>query len=294
MRPKIKALTLCLFYTYLHSLFGATLTHHFSTQPMYNLTKYIPLILLLTVSPFLSAKQELRVGVGNFEPFFIEEGESGLFLDITKAIFSLLPEYDVKFIFMSNTRLLKDIDTSSRIDAACNIFAGSNTISYLSEPIFRYTDVAVTRKENAFVIKQVSDLKSRSIAAYQGATDLLGEEYKKMASINPQYSEYAHPDETTRLMATGKKDVRIGDIHIFLNDIKALVYKKRLQMDADDFEIHRLWPDVYTHIAFKDKGIRDKANEAIREIKRNGTLESIYTKYEAYLKVKIHTTSSIR
>ena len=201
-------------------------------QLMARFIKYIlPVLVLLLSSQLLPAKQVLRVGVGNFEPFFIQEGERGLFLDITKEIFKLLPEYEVEFIFMSNTRLLREMKVDIRIDAACNIFANSETNAYLSVPVFRYTDVAVSKAENKMVIENVSDLQDKSIAAYQGATDLLGDEYKKMALANSQYSEYALPSETTKLVAIGKKEVRVGDIYIFLHDINAPMYKKRKNIE---------------------------------------------------------------
>ena len=244
--------------------------------------RFYLLLFTLIFSSFLQAKQELRVGVGNFPPFFIQEGERGLFLDITKEVFKLLPEYELKFIFMSNSRLVEEINTGLRIDAACNIISGSKTKAYLSQPLFRYTDVAISKKENKFLINQVSDLQNKSISAYQGAVNLLGEEFKQMALANSGYSEDPYPSETTRLMAMGQKDVRIGDINIFLYDISNDIYTKRKQLNMSDFEIHRLWPDVFTHIAFKDESIRDKVNKAILEIKNNGTLERIYREYEAY------------
>ena len=248
---------------------------------MFALIRFYLLLFTLLFSSFLHAKQELRVGVGNFPPFFIQEGDRGLFLDITKAVFKLMPEYELKFIFMSNDRLVEEINTGLRIDVACNIFSGSKTIAYLSQPLFRYTDVAVSKKENKLIINQVSDLQNKSISAYQGAVDLLGEEFKQMALANGGYSENPYPSESTRLMAIGQKDVRVGDINIFLYDINNDIYKKRINLNISDFEIHQLWPDVFTHIAFKDESIRDKANKAILEIKNNGTLERIYREYEA-------------
>jgi len=251
-----------------------------------NCTKYLLLILALAFPSLLLAKQELRIGVGNFSPFFIEKGESGLFLEITKEIFKLMPEYEVKFVFMSNTRLLLEINAGTRIDAACNIFHGSDSNVYLSDPIFRYTDVAVSRKTKNLTINEISDLTGKSIAAYQGAKDLLGEEYKQMALTNSLYSEHALPSETTQLMAMGQKEVRIGDIYIFLHDISNKVYKLRTNLTADDFQIHRLWPDVYTYIAFTNEDIRNQANKAIQTIKGNGTLDRIYKEYEDYLTMR--------
>jgi len=246
--------------------------------------RFYLVVLLLLFPPFLFAKQDLRVGVGNFPPFFIEEGEKGLFLDITKAVFKLMPEYDATFTFMSNSKLLHEINNKTGdIDVACNIFSSSKTDAYLSEPLFRYTDVAVSKKENNFIINEITDLKDRSISAYQGAVDLLGDEFKQMAQKNERYTEHGLPSKTTLLLAMGKKDVRIGDVFIFLYDLSSYKYKKR-GINANDFNIHRLWSDVFTHMAFKDESIRDQANKAILEIQSNGVLQQIYKEYEVYLR----------
>ena len=83
------------------------------------------LISLLILSPTLMAKQVLKIGVGNFPPFFIEKENKGIFIEITNEIFKQLPEYTVQYLFMSNNRLLHEINSGKRIDAACNIFLDS-------------------------------------------------------------------------------------------------------------------------------------------------------------------------
>lgn len=238
------------------------------------------LLLLLLLSPnLLMAKQQLTVGVGNFPPFFVEEDEKGIFLEITKAIFNQLPEYNVKFIYMSNHRLLHEINSGKRIDVACNIFADSPVDGFLSQPLYHYTDVAVSKKSAKLNIDKVGDLQKLSITAYQGAKELLGENFKKMAQANPKYSEHSHPKDTTYLMVTGQKDVRIGDLHIFLHDIANNRYKNDMNITAENFTIHKLWPDVYSHMAFKDKALRDSVNVIINVLTENGTLDAIYAKY---------------
>ncbi|TPH13329.1 transporter substrate-binding domain-containing protein [Litorilituus lipolyticus] len=235
--------------------------------------------MLFSASFQLFAKQELKIGVGNFPPFFVEEDQSGLFLEITEAIFEKLPEYQVKFIFMSNSRLAHEINSGKLLDVACNIFAGSEVKGHLSKPIFRYTDVAVTQKSKNLVIEQVSDLKNLSIAAYQGAKELLGKELDIIAKNNPNYAEYSHPKETTYLLATGKKQVRIGDINIFLYDLTHKQYSNGMNIKRNDFTIHRLWPDVYSHMAFKDEALRNTVDKIITELSTAGVFEQIYDKY---------------
>ena len=247
---------------------------------MRTLLRYFTFILLVTLPCVIQAKQLLTIGVGNFPPFFIKQNESGLFLDITKAIFHNLPEYQIRFVFMSNDRLLHEINSGKRIDVACNIIKNSAVKAHLSTPVFRYSDVAISKKSKNLILNSTSDLNGLSIAAYQGASDLLGEEFKKMALSNPSYAEHPHPKETTHLLLSDLKDVRIGDIHIFYHDLKHPFYKDSEHTDIDNYNIHYLWPNVYSHMAFKDKTLRDAVNDEIQKLTQNGTLANIYQRYE--------------
>ena len=242
----------------------------------------IVLLSLLLASSIIFAKQTLKVGVGNFPPFFIEKEQSGLFIEITQALFNELPEYDISFVFMSNNRLHHEINTGKMIDVACNIFADSDVNAFLSAPIFRYSDVAVSRKSEHLTINKISDLQGKSITAYQGAMNLLGADYKAMAVANDKYSEHPRPSYSSYLLIAGQKEVRIGDINIFWYDLANKYQKIDEQISTQDYTVHHLWPNVYSHIAFKDKTIRDAVNIAITKLTNNGTIQKIYANYKLY------------
>jgi len=231
--------------------------------------------------PSASSGKELTIGVGLPEPFFIEKDESGVFLDIIKEIFRLMPEYEPKFFFMTNKRLVRDIN-KGWIDAAANVFENSDVKACLSEPVFRYSDVAVTLRKKNFVINKISDLQDKRIATYQGARNILGHEFAEMAKSNPGYQEFPESFVTTNLLVKDRTDVRVGDIFIFLYDINRPLHKGKVS--SDQFTLHRLFPDVYTHMAFRDEKICEKFNRALGEIKANGAFEAVYEKYKRYLK----------
>ncbi|PCH96340.1 MAG: hypothetical protein COB83_06150 [Gammaproteobacteria bacterium] len=237
------------------------------------------LISLLLGSSITFAKQTLKIGVGNFPPYFIEKEQGGLFIEITQALFNELPEYDISFVFMSNNRLHHEINTGKMIDVACNIFAESKVNAFLSAPIFRYSDVAVSRKSDHLTINQLSDLQGKSITAYQGAMNLLGADYKAMATTNPKYSEHPRPSYSSYLLIAGQKEVRIGDINIFWYDLANKYQKIDEKINTQDYTVHHLWPDMYSHIAFKDENIRDAINKAITKLDHDGSIQKIYDKY---------------
>jgi hypothetical protein len=100
-----------------------------------------------------------------------------------------------------------------------------------------------------------------------------------MAIANPNYSEHAHPKETTYLLISDSKDIRIGDINIFWHDLKYQHYKNNTEVDVNNFDVHYLWPDVYSHMAFKDEALRNSVNIIINELTAKGAIEGLYTKY---------------
>lgn len=244
---------------------------------MSKLLVQVVLAFLLLCSTPLMAKKLIKIGVGNFPPFFVEKETKGIFIEITNAIFNQLPEYEVQYLFMSNSRLIHEINSGTRIDAACNIFPDSKVNAHLSVPIFRYTDVAISKKSSHLTINTISDLQGKSIAAYQGAKELLGEKFKEMAMKNPEYSEHPHPRTTTYLMMSDSIEVRVGDINIFWHDLNNKHYKN---INVSQFNIHKLWPDVYSHIAFKDPILKNAVDNIIAKLNKTGKLQEIYTKHQ--------------
>ncbi|TWX46545.1 substrate-binding periplasmic protein [Colwellia hornerae] len=235
---------------------------------------------LLLFSTISTAQQIIKVGVGNFPPFFIEKDTQGLFVEVIDEIFKNLPQYKVQYIPMSNNRILHEINYGKSIDIASNIFPSSKVKAHLSEPVFRFRDVAISKKLSQLTINDVADLQEKSIAAYQGATELLGEKFKQMAVENTEYSEHAHPKETTQLMLSGKKDIRVGDINVFWYDLSNKHFNNDASVARNNFTVHYLWPFTYSHMAFKDKSLKDAVNKVIKELKKNGSIEKIYASHE--------------
>ncbi|MBA6302130.1 transporter substrate-binding domain-containing protein [Colwellia sp. MB02u-14] len=241
---------------------------------------HLMFIYFLVFSTTSIAQQVIKVGVGNFPPFFIEKGTKGLFIEIIDEIFKQLPQYKVKYISMSNNRILHEINYGKSIDVASNVFPNSKVNAYLSEPLFRFRDVAISKKSKKFKVNKISDLQGKSIAAYQGATELLGEDFKQMAAKNSKYSEHAHPKNTTQLMLSGIKDIRVGDINIFWYDLSNKYYNNNTNVAHKNFTVHYLWPFTYSHMAFKDQSLKNAVNDVIKKLKANGTIEKIYSKHQ--------------
>jgi polar amino acid transport system substrate-binding protein len=234
------------------------------------------MLLSTLLSPVLHA-QELKIGVGNFPPYFSEKGNTGLFTDLIYETFKHLPQYQLKSLVpMSNYRLVIELN-EGRVDGSANIFADAKITGCRSDPIFRYSDVAVSRKESGLKIAEIKDLKGKSIVTYQGAHIFLGKAFQMVSSSEPHmYREVSHPADQARLLATGQYDVSVGDMYIFLNSLKTWADGR---YTPAQFEFHRQFPDIYSHMAFREQSLCDDFNAALRTIKQNGRYEAVYSHY---------------
>lgn len=229
----------------------------------------------LTVSAF---GKELLVGVGDWEPYYFKDQERGLDMELLQAAFQLLPQYTLKFEYMGIHRLLKDLE-AGRLDAAVNILTKETKVP-LSVPFFRYINVAISLKQKNFVIQGITDFQDKSIATFQNAKDIFGSEFTKMAEANPEYREYPQLDLMADVVITGKKDVFLGDPYVFLHHLQKNYAGK---MSAVDFTFHRIFPEVANPMGFRDPALRDEFNQAVEQIKANGTYSAIYEKYQQLL-----------
>jgi polar amino acid transport system substrate-binding protein len=141
-------------------------------------------------------------------------------------------------------------------------------------------NVGISLKEKNFDIQSIADLQGKSIATFQNAKDIFGPEFANMAEANPGYREYPRIDLMADAVITGKKDVYLADPYIFLHHLQTNYAGK---MSADAFSFHRIFPEAVNPMGFTDPTVRDDFNQAVEQLKANGTYEAIYEKYQQLL-----------
>ncbi|MCR8921348.1 transporter substrate-binding domain-containing protein [Dasania sp. GY-MA-18] len=212
--------------------------------------------------------------MGNFEPYYVKQGDSGVFAEIINATFQLIPEYQPKYVFGHSNEGLWAGFKSGHVDAASNVFDSVAVDGCLSAPIFRFRDVAVSKANSHLVINQIDDFKEKSIVTFQGARGFLGEEFS--LAITGAYLEVAKPELQLRMLLADRYQVSVGDMFIFLQAIKNLNDKN---IRPQDFTFHTVFKPVYSRMAFHDKSLCKKFNLAFEQIKQSGQYEEIYQSY---------------
>jgi ABC-type amino acid transport substrate-binding protein len=245
------------------------------------LIKLILILLILGSSHLAQShtiQKELTIGVGNFEPFFIQKDNSGLFVDVIRAVYAQLPQYKINFIYMGNKRVARELSLG-RLDAAANI----NNLQqikkgHLSLPVFRFSDVAVSLKSNNIALNNVSDLSKYSVGSFQGASDFFGEPYKNTVSKNANYYEQMHMDALLLQLAKNRVNIVIMDKNIVTYHLK---HNLRNKINLKDLNFHYLFPIPTSHsfMGFTDPQLRDDFNKALLIIKETGEYEAVYDVY---------------
>ncbi len=243
-----------------------------------SLRQLIFVFFFTTVSSISSAK-EILIGAGNFEPFFMQKDQAGIFVDLIREVFKELPQYQLKFRFMGNYRLVIELE-AGRLDAAANIMQASDLKNgVISNPMFEFTDVVITLKRNNFVINHFSDLQNKSLDTFQGAKSFLGKEFTKMAEANPKYKEHAKVDSTMGKLILGRADAIIIDLYMASHYLKTLFKGK---VKEAELQIHYLFPvpTAATHMGFMDPKLRDEFNAALKKTRASGAYQAVYQKYK--------------
>ncbi|MDP5212597.1 ABC transporter substrate-binding protein [Pseudoalteromonas tunicata] len=221
-------------------------------------------------------KTELIIGLGNFEPLFSEPDKAALFKDLIDGVFSYLPQYQLSYRYMLSNGRLEQALAEKQLDGAANIFRSPTASTCLTKPFFRFTDVAVSKKDKVISMKQVSQLANYSVVSYQNATTLLGDEYRNIVSHNQRYQEVSRPEQQALLLSQGLVDVSIGDKYIFLYSLKQLSKKAT---SVNEFDFHYIFPAGYTSMGFSRPSLCVQVNDAIDQFISSGGYEAVYQKH---------------
>ena len=237
----------------------------------------ISVILLLLGTVFGSAvsAKEITIGMGNFEPYYIAKGQTGIFADIITAVFKRLPDHEPKFVFGSpNNRLWQDFK-KRKVDAVSNLFDSVEIDGCRSDPVFRFRDVAVTQKISGIAMKDIADLQGRKIIAFQGAKDFFGQAFSAVAEQSSYY-EVSEPRLQAQALIDRRVEVSIGDLFIFLSSLQKMT-KNRAEPTA--FRFHDILPVTYSRMGFHDVQLCQDFNAALKQVRDSGEYEEIYKRY---------------
>lgn len=253
------------------------------------LLKFLFAILLSQVfltQAFSETKKVLTVGFGmNKPPYVLENENSGLEVEIFREA-ARAAGYEIKSFFGPMERI-KIMMIRGDLDAITNTNINERLNFYNSVPFIEYQNYAIALKKKNLKIKKVADLKNYSIASFQRARDLLGEDFAKVANQNKQYTEFADQKMRNTQLYKERVDVIIADKRIFKYFNTQLGPTIDHEQPVTMYNIFKV--NTY-QAAFHSEEIMKKFNQGVAKIRKNGTYHRLELKYSNYKPALDNTT----
>lgn len=225
------------------------------------------------------APVKVLIGIGlSKPPYFMSPSGTGIEYDIADKALEA-GGYKMVVQQFPPSRALA-LMRAGKLDGMLSVTEGIGGSDFFSDTYVHYQNVAITLASRRIRLRNIDDLSGYSVAAFQNASLVLGDEFKALAARHPDYRE--HPQQLTqnKLLYTGRVDVVVGDRLIF----RYLTQQLEAPIDtSQELSFHPLFPLSPRKAVFHDVAVRDGFNAGLRTIRQNGTYAAILKKYQDYL-----------
>lgn len=232
-------------------------------------------LLVLAWLPALSASAaEVRLAVGLPKPPYVEAGgQTGLESALAIAVLSQAG-HQVKVVQVPQARGLAMLK-EGQVDAMLTLTPATSEGLYYSQPLIYYRNRAITLQRSGVVLLQVSDLARYTVASFQNARLLFGNEFAAAVARSPGYSEHADQDTLNRLLLNRRVDVIVGDEYIFRAN------PTQTDLNGQRFNIvsYALFNNSPRHVGFASQTLRQQFDAALLKLKASGEYERISQYY---------------
>jgi polar amino acid transport system substrate-binding protein len=246
---------------------------------------FVLLILMWTglMSAQVSA-EELKIVFGQYTPPYVFEDGTGIVVDITRGALES-SGHKVTPVYAPLGRVLR-LFAEKQVDGSTVIQEGSGLKAEYSDDFMRYHNRAFVLKSRNLSIRNLGELRGKSIIAFQTATKYLGEEFARAVAGNPNYRELAQQDAQVNMLLLGRTDIAVMDESIFRYYREKLISEGKADRNQEyvGFDI---FPPTPYKAAFRDAKIRDDFNKGIAAMQKDGRYDAIYRRYiDQYFAVK--------
>lgn len=223
----------------------------------------------------------LKVSFGDNQPYSIPESRNGITYDVLMETLGRAG-YRIEPVYTPYERRFKNYQEKSLdvvVEARPESVALYGLDGHLSVPAIKFDNFAIHLKKNKFAINRTGDLASRSVISWQGAKNVMGNEYAEMVKSNDRYQENSKQRSQVMMLFSDRVDVLHIDISIFAYWRNQIGKTTDIDVWQDVDRYH--FGDIYFNFLFKDAKVRDLFNAKFKELRDSGAYEKIYQKYTA-------------
>ncbi|WP_174872870.1 substrate-binding periplasmic protein [Vogesella oryzae] len=203
-------------------------------------------------------------------PYILQDKNAGIEYELTTTALRLAG-YEPQVQYMPNQRAQLAL-ADGRVDAAI-----SRNGPFVSVPYIAYHNMAISLCKPQLSLDSIHALGRFRVAAFHNAQRFLGAEYADMARVNPDYVEVSPQAILGNLLYSGRTDVVISDLFIFLQlpAPPTLPVSSRRPVCS-----HALFPPTLYSLSFRSPEARQRFNKAIRQLAHSGFYEQLAQRYK--------------
>jgi polar amino acid transport system substrate-binding protein len=213
-------------------------------------------------------------------PYIMQKEHAGIVFELAETIFVRMG-LSFRPSFASIKRMEREL-LAGNIDVAVEVRPTNPEIFY-SDAFMMYRNFAVSRKSDKITRTTFSDLRGRSVCAWQGASAHVGEPLERAITEFSSYREFPLQEQQVGTWLAKLCDVILIDDTLLKWHVKQLVENfrsNRRNVDlALDFHPFPGNNEIWFHVGFRDRTLRDRFNQILAEIREDGTFESIRERY---------------
>ena len=226
-------------------------------------------------------EKPLRIVFGVSRPPYVMEGEQrGFCVDLASEVFRRM-DIAVNASFAANKRMEQEL-TSGNVDVGVEVQKFSTTL-YYSKPFITYSNIVLSRTSDNLEFRSWNDLAGKRVGAWQMARENLGEDFSTAISQFAEYSEFPVQLDQVYQWVIGGCDVLIID-KLMLEWHLAQIAKKFPDLKVPSVNELVTVPvpepcDLDWFVGFRSSELRDRFDEVLEEIHRDGTYDRIVARY---------------
>ena len=242
------------------------------------------LLLLCCIVSDMAFSEEIKIVFSKYTPPYVFEDGTGIVVDIVRTALEA-SGHKVTPVCAPIERCFK-MFAERQVDGTTIIQESSGLKAEYSDAFMQYYNRAFALKSRNLVIRNVADLKDKSVVAFQNADKYLGADFARAIAGNPQFKEMAQQEAQVHMLLLGRIDVAVMDESIFRYYRQKLIAEHKAD-PAQEVVGNDIFPPTPYKAAFIAPRILDDFNKGIAAMRKDGRYEAIYRKYaEQYFPVR--------
>lgn len=224
-------------------------------------------IIILLVSSYAFSKTDVTVGLSHSPPYVNQNTSDGAISSILSHMYG----ERVNKIYLPFGRGRRLVD-NGELDAFTHAPPIIESTSFSSVPYMYYQAAAICLKSQCEV-KSITDLPSKVVASFQGATNYFGIEYAQIVEQCPYYYEAANLKVLADMLRAKRVDVVIVSLDVFRS------LWAELGLDVNLLHITPIMAPIPTRMLFSNVALRNEFDIKFMALVNSGSYKNILSQY---------------